>query len=68
MKEGNCVHHWIINDKDIGRCIKPGCGAVRDFGKELTKWKRGVEEEGRVERGQQSKRGRPRKAKLEELV
>ena len=63
MTEGNCTHYWIINDKNVGHCIKPGCGAVRDFGKELAKW-RGKETEGGVERGQRRTRGRPRKASL----
>ncbi len=26
-----CVHHWIIDSENIGRCRK--CPAVRDFGK-----------------------------------
>jgi hypothetical protein len=26
-----CVHYWIIDNKDIGRCRK--CGEERDFGK-----------------------------------
>jgi hypothetical protein len=32
-------HYWIIDEKNVGRCNKPGygCGAVRDFGKELLK-------------------------------
>jgi len=30
-------HHWIIDSQNVGRCKKPGCGAVRDFGKEMTK-------------------------------
>lgn len=25
-----CVHHWVINDRDVGTCRK--CGEVRDFG------------------------------------
>ena len=25
-----CVHHWVIDKFDVGRCIK--CPAVRDFG------------------------------------
>ena len=31
--EGDCTHHWIIDSNNVGRCIKPGCGAVRDFEK-----------------------------------
>jgi len=30
-----CVHHWIIDRDNVGRCIK--CGAVGDFGKLLEK-------------------------------
>lgn len=25
-------HHWVIDEFNVGRCIKPDCGAVRDFG------------------------------------
>jgi len=32
-----CVHHWVIDKYNIGRCIKPGCGAVKDFGALLKK-------------------------------
>ena len=28
--KSKCIHHWIINERDIGTCIK--CGAVKDFG------------------------------------
>ncbi len=65
MTEGECTHYWIIDDKDVGHCIKPGCGAVRDFGKEMRRWQE-KESEGRVERG--GKRGRPRKTKVKEAV
>ncbi len=27
-----CIHHWKIDDRNVGRCIKPGCAAVKDFG------------------------------------
>jgi len=27
-----CVHHWRLDGHNVGHCIKPGCGAVRDFG------------------------------------
>ncbi|GAH83821.1 unnamed protein product, partial [marine sediment metagenome] len=60
--EDNCVHHWILDDKDIGRCIKRGCGAVRDFRKELRKWQRGESEVS----AKGGKRGRPRKANVKE--
>jgi len=65
--KAECIHYWIINDRDIGHCIKPGCGAVRDFGKQMRKWA-SEKSDGRLERGQHSKRGRPRKALSEELV
>lgn len=61
--KAECTHYWIINDKNVGHCIKPGCGAVRDFGKELAKWSKRLSD-GRIERGQHSKGGRPRKASL----
>jgi hypothetical protein len=32
-----CVHHWIIDKDNVGRCVK--CGAVKDFGKLLGKAK-----------------------------
>lgn len=31
QKDG-CVHHWYINSANVGRCVRPGCDAVRDFG------------------------------------
>ena len=38
-KVEGCVHHWLIDSKDVGQCLK--CDAVRDFrkvtGKSLTK-------------------------------
>jgi hypothetical protein len=34
-----CVHYWIIDRDNVGRCIK--CGAVKDFGKLLGKWAEG---------------------------
>jgi len=33
IKGGQCVHHWIIDRDNVGRCIK--CGAAKDFGKLL---------------------------------
>lgn len=33
LKKNECVHHWFINDRLIGCCIK--CGATKDFGKAL---------------------------------
>ena len=32
-RDKQCVHHWIIDGDNVGRCIK--CGAVKDFGKLL---------------------------------
>lgn len=60
MTEGECIHHWIIDSNDVGHCIKPGCGAVRDFGKELRRLRK-KEPVVRIERGM---RGRPRKTQL----
>jgi hypothetical protein len=31
----NCVHHWIIDNENKGRCRK--CGEERDFGKLLSR-------------------------------
>jgi len=30
MGDKQCVHYWIVDNKDIGRCRH--CGAVEDFG------------------------------------
>jgi len=30
MNNRQCVHHWVIDKFNVGRCIK--CPAVRDFG------------------------------------
>ncbi len=30
-----CIHHWLIDARDIGRCQK--CGQVRDFCRLMTK-------------------------------
>lgn len=29
-EKNDCIHHWIIDSRNIGRCIK--CPAVKDFG------------------------------------
>jgi len=34
-RRGPCVHHWVIDDHDIGTCKK--CGEVKDFGRLLAK-------------------------------
>lgn len=31
-----CVHHWIINPRNMGRCIK--CGKTKDYGQLNDKW------------------------------
>ena len=33
----DCVHYWKTDDCNVGRCSKPGCGAVKDFGALLSK-------------------------------
>ena len=25
----NCIHHWSVNQQNVGTCIK--CGDIRDF-------------------------------------
>ncbi len=50
-----CVHHWVIDEFNVGRCIK--CPAVRDFGALLKKQGADIVQA----RVQSSKRGRPRK-------
>ena len=49
-----CVHHWVIDEFNVGRCIK--CPAVRDFGALMRK-------EGILQPARQhsAKRGRKRK-------
>ena len=32
LRRQECIHHWKIDRYNVGHCIKPGCGAVRDFG------------------------------------
>ena len=58
-------HHWIIDEKNVGRCKY--CGAVKDFGKELRRWfgeHKGAPVRGAVESKKERikrKRGRPPK-------
>jgi len=52
-----CVHHWVIDEFNVGRCIKPGCGAVKNFGALMKKEGADIVQI----RVQSSKRGRPRK-------
>ncbi|MBA7607880.1 hypothetical protein ES703_15049 [subsurface metagenome] len=33
-----CIHYWLIDNKDVGRCWH--CGAVQDFGALLHKTER----------------------------
>ncbi|MCX8126762.1 MAG: hypothetical protein N3E40_06480 [Dehalococcoidia bacterium] len=33
MTADKCVHYWLINSSNVGRCCK--CGEVKDFGKLL---------------------------------
>ena len=28
-EKGQCIHHWVIDENDVGTCKK--CGEVRDF-------------------------------------
>ena len=58
MSNEQCVHHWVVDEFNVGRCIKPGCGAVRDFGN-LLKYERKVSQ---IARQHDGKRGRKRKA------
>ena len=30
MGDRQCIHYWIVDNKDVGRCRH--CGAVEDFG------------------------------------
>jgi hypothetical protein len=41
-KPEGCVHHWLIDSKDVGQCLK--CGVVRDFRRAAGKtWQRAWE-------------------------
>jgi hypothetical protein len=33
MSVAKCVHHWLIDSSNVGRCRK--CGRVKDFGRLL---------------------------------
>ncbi len=33
MTADKCVHHWLINSSNVGRCRK--CDKVKDFGRLL---------------------------------
>ena len=45
-REGNkqCIHYWKIDRDNVGHCIKPGCGAVKDFGALFKKEQRVISE------------------------
>jgi hypothetical protein len=32
-KVEGCVHHWVVDSRDVGRCLK--CGKVKDFRRAL---------------------------------
>ncbi|MBA7709814.1 hypothetical protein ES703_118740 [subsurface metagenome] len=38
MSNEQCVHHWVVDEFNVGRCIR--CGAVRDFGALMNKDKK----------------------------
>lgn len=58
MSNKQCVHHWIIDEFNVGRCIK--CPAVRDFGALLKKEGADIVQA----RVPSTKRGRPSKRQL----
>ncbi len=55
MSNEQCVHHWVIDQFNVGRCIK--CPAVRDFGALMKKQDADIVQV----RLQSSKRGRKKK-------
>jgi len=59
MSNEQCIHHWEIDEFNVGRCIK--CPAVRDFGALMKKREREVAEIRQSARQHCGKRGRPRK-------
>jgi len=61
MSNEQCIHHWVIDNFNVGRCIKPGCGAVRDFGAPMKKRERELVEIRQPAQQHGGKRGRPRK-------
>ena len=50
-----CVHHWVIDEFNVGRCKK--CPAVKDFGALMNKDKNVAD----IVHPAHSKRGRKRK-------
>ena len=53
-----CVHHWVIDVANVGRCIK--CPAVRDFSALMNSREREVAGLRAVAGRKGGKRGRPR--------
>ena len=51
-------HHWVIDNFNVGRCLR--CGAVRDFGALMNKDKKAAGILHLAPKGG-GKRGRPRK-------
>ena len=51
-------HHWVIDNNEVGRCIRPGCHAVMDFGQ--LQEKAGLRLKLASQRGQAASRGKPR--------
>lgn len=59
MSNEPCVHHWLIDEYNVGRCIR--CGAVRDFGALLSKEVAKVSKVPQLAQEHGAKRGRKRK-------
>ena len=57
MSNEQCIHHWVIDEFDVGRYKNPGCHAVKDFDALLNKDKNFTE----IVHPAHSKRGRKRK-------
>ena len=38
--DGTKAHHIFINGDNIGTCIRPGCGLVKDYGAMMAKRER----------------------------
>lgn len=59
MNNGQCIHHWLIDEFNVGRCKK--CPAVMDFSTLMKKHEREVAEILEVARQHGGKRGSKRK-------
>jgi len=57
MSNEQCVHHWVIDELNVGRCIK--CPAVKDFDALMNKDKKVARI---LHPAGSGKRGRKRKA------